>query len=252
MKILGVPVTVKNRMAQNAVASLGIITSLYGNLDIGKPYRLRSPDLFSFLNRFYHLTHIGLILTAITLGMCILYRDRCTSNTQKEQVDNFMYKLYPHIFALTITVELFIPISFWVMWHMDKSLVVNPSSYVGEDSISLFFNLCMHGFPTVFLLVEFFYIELLNTMASYGLLFLFFIGYIILMHICYELNGYWPYGVIKTLTGTYRILFFCVCYISICTVYYILTVINKYIWRRTRISTNNKKEKRITEQEKIK
>ncbi|KAI5148475.1 hypothetical protein NEAUS04_1107 [Nematocida ausubeli] len=211
---------------------LGIITSVYGNLDIGKPYRLRSLNLFEFLSRFYHLTHVGLLLTTVTLCMGLVHKSNSCPGQSSPRGSFLLYNIYLYMLALTIAVETFIPVTFWVLWHIDKSLVVNTASYVGNDSISFFFNLCMHGLPTIFLLVEFFCIEFFNTPGHYALIFGFFIGYLLTMYLCYVVNGYWPYGVVTMVSGVNRIGFFAVCFLSICFMYYSLIVLNRIIWRK--------------------
>ena len=50
----------------------GLMTA---NTDIGKPARMRSRTLKDFLVRFYHLTHIGLALSAATLLFGLAIRE---------------------------------------------------------------------------------------------------------------------------------------------------------------------------------
>lgn len=220
----------KNRI-YNTNSFFGLLVSLYGNSDLGRPVRLRAKSLVSFLGRFYHLTHIGLLLSALTFSLGIICRNlRITARNKKSTA--VLQVIYIDLLALTLTVECFIPLIFWVLWWIDTSTVVTPSSYVGEDTISLFFNLCMHGFPTAFLLVEFFGAEFLGRHLHYKILFVFFLLYVGVMYIFYGRTGSWPYGIVEVFTGVKRIVFFVVCFFFICVLYYVLTHMHYFVSQR--------------------
>ncbi|KAI5191856.1 hypothetical protein NEMIN01_1711 [Nematocida minor] len=220
----------------------GLVVSIYGNLDFGRPLRLRSKGFIEFFERFYHLTHIGLLLTSISFLMGMLYR-RQKRYDENSRISKTLKVLYMDILAITVTAECFIPLIFWVLWHIDESSVVTKSSYVGEDTISLFFNLCMHGLPTIFLLVEFFTFEFLGRRGHYLFLFLFFMLYIGVMYLFNIKTGEWPYGIVGTLAGPYRITFFAACFAVLCALYYLLSCFHFMVWKTKHEKRRNKERK---------
>ncbi|KAH9386574.1 uncharacterized protein NEMAJ01_1470 [Nematocida major] len=222
----------KNRI-HNTNSLFGSLLSLYGNLDYGKPRRLRAKSIKQFFGRFYHLTHIGLLLTTVTLLIGLLRRNMKPSS-RNSRVYAFMRSAHIDLLALTVTVECFIPAIFWGLWWIDESTVVVKSSYVGEDTISLFFNLCMHGFPTVFLLVEFFEGVFLSRRVHYIIISGFFAFYIAVMVLFYNKTGTWPYGVIEGFSPLGKVAFFGFCFACVCFVYKCLVSAHEMVWKDTR------------------
>lgn len=216
----------------NANSLVGLVISIYANLDFGKPIRLRSKSPTEFMGRFYHLTHIGLVLSAATFIIGLVHRRR-KGRSLDASFESVIARIYIDILAITVTAECFIPLVFWVLWKIDKGSVVTTSSYVGEDAISMFFNLCMHGFPTIFLLVEFFFSEFLADNSHYILLFFVFTAYLGIMLLFNRQTGRWPYRIIEFMTGRYRLVFFAGCFALLCTLYFILSYIHSFMWRNT-------------------
>ncbi|KAI5190348.1 hypothetical protein NECID01_0940 [Nematocida sp. AWRm77] len=210
----------------NSIA--GGCVSIYGNLDYGKPARLRSLSIKEYVFRFYHLTHIGLLLTTATFFCALVL----WSMEKKTSRWSSLHSFYIPLLALTSTAECFIPLSFWVLWCMNKDNVVNSHDYVGEDSISFFFNLCMHGLPSVFLLVEFFLSEFRHHKGHYFLLFSFFVLYMGIMGLFYRNTGLWPYRIISKLGVVWRILFFAHCFLILCVIYTALSATHRRLYQR--------------------
>ncbi|KAI5181274.1 hypothetical protein NEOKW01_1493 [Nematocida sp. AWRm80] len=204
---------------------LGILVTMYANLDIGKPLRLRSVGLVGFVKRFYHLTHIGLLLSTITFMMAVVVR-KIEKSPVKGRNSILMISIYNHLLALVITAECFIPVLFWILWHIDESTVVRKQDYVGEDTISLFFNLCMHGIPSVFLLVEFMLFDFKTSRKHYLSLAVFFLVYLGIMGLFYYETGGWPYNIINTFGVPVKIAFFAGCFMILCVIYEILAYIH--------------------------
>lgn len=226
----------------NTNSVFGLALSIYGNLDFGKPIRLRSKSIQEYLGRFYNLTHIGLLLSTFTFIIGLFYRNRAAYALDSWTVD-IIHEVYINMLAITVTAECFIPIIFWFLWKIDKGFVVTTSSFVGEDTISLFFNLCMHGFPTFFLLVEFFCSEFLAKNSHYVLLFFFFSMYLGIMLIFNTKTGFWPYDIINILTGWYRVVFFSGCFVFLCFLYFLLSYMHFLLWRGRARSKGRKRGK---------
>lgn len=223
------------RRIQETNGLAGLLVSLYANTDIGKPVRLRSTTLKGFMIRFYHLTHIGLVLSATTLLCGLAIREG--KKKGKEWI--LFNSVYRHLLAVTITTECFIPIVFWVLWIINKESVVTKEYYVGEESISFFFNLCMHGIPSFFLLVEFFLSDFVPSSSHYLEILLFFSFYIGIMHLFYLHTGGWPYQIIATFIGWYRLIFYGYCLFLLFIIYAILAYAHK---RVNKISMRERKE----------
>jgi len=198
----------------------GIIVSVYANMDIGKPKRLRSLTFLGYMERFFHLTHISLGLATLTFAAGFFAR---THGTQKTRFTS----LYSHLLALTITAECFVCLLFWALWMIDAKNVVMVENYVGEDCISLFFNLCMHGIPCIFLLVEFFLSDFTSSTVHYLILFVFFILYLVVMWVFRKRTGIWPYEIVNKYKFPYNMVFFLYCFLMICVIYAILSYVHK-------------------------
>lgn len=223
----------------NTNSLCGFALSIYANLDFGRPIRLRSKSILEYMHRFYHLTHIGLLFTSLTFAIGVVLRNRKYTN-RNNLYSSTIHWIYIDMLAITVTTECFIPLMFWILWQIDKSSVVTTSSYVGKDSISMFFNLCMHGFPTVFLLVEFFFSEFLARNGHYFLLFFFFVVYLGVMLVFNRKTGTWPYRIIEVLTGKYRLMFFAGCFGMLCVLYFLLSHVHYLLWKHK----SDKREKR--------
>ncbi|KAI5173151.1 hypothetical protein NEFER03_2120 [Nematocida sp. LUAm3] len=222
---------------------LGGAISIYGNLDIGKPLRMRSKSFKEFILRFYHLTHIGLVMSLITFlyGLIISHRKRNKAITWP-----IFEALYIDLLALTITTELFIPIIFWTLWVVDAGNVVETENYFGEDSISLFFNMCMHGIPSIFLLIEFFLSDFIPSRAHYLELLVFFLFYIGIMQLFYNSTGSWPYKIIEKFTGLSRWIFFGNCLLMLFFLYWILSSTYSRITRVSTVLEDDVEERKQT------
>ncbi|KAI5185072.1 hypothetical protein NEHOM01_0577 [Nematocida homosporus] len=206
---------------------MGCLVSLYANSDLGRPLRLRSKSTFEFLQRFCHLTHLGLGLSLVTFGLGLVLR--CLKRNGKEV--GVWESFYRDLLAITVTVESFIPLIFWILWSIDAGSVVTRDNYIGEDTISMFFNLCMHGIPSVFLLVEFFLGEFVPARSHYLELGCFFLIYLGIMQGVYWATGRWPYQVVGYFTGWWRVFFFANCLVTLIGIYWMLTRMHARVWR---------------------
>lgn len=216
----------KKVQATNGLA--GFLVSVYANTDIGKPAWMRSRTIKNFLVRFYYLTHIGLLLSAVTLLAGLAVREG--EKRGKDMV--ILSVIYKHLLTITITTECFVPIVFWVLWVIDKKTVVLESNYTGKESISFFFNLCMHGIPSLFLLVEFFLSDFVPSSTHYIELVIFFGFYIGIMHLFYMNTGGWPYQIVALFIGWYRYIFFAYCLIMLCVIYTVLSYMHTRLNKR--------------------
>lgn len=226
----------KLRLA-NSIA--GVFVSVYANSDLGKPLRLRSASFGEFFVRFYHLTHIGLLLTTLTFACTLLLRQLEKSEPRWIHINEF----YIHLLVLTSSAECFIPLTFWVLWAIDKENVVRKEDYVGEDSISFFFNFCMHGMPSLFLLVEFFLSEFKYHHRHYLMLFIFFLFYLGIMGLFYLNTGIWPYKIMANLGPLLKVLFLIQCFIVLCAIYTLLSATHVRINRPRRLKAITKGDK---------
>lgn len=300
---------------------IGGALSIYGNMDLGMPKRIHMRNLRDLYLRFCHLTHIGLLLTTITLLSGVIFRvleiqkrrvlERCSGTgrftgtgsssgtegsneqrlsetegsndlerlndlkrssktgedkqstqedkrttqedkrtTQEDKQDtqdstatvmmsSAFETAYIHLLSLTVTVECFILIVFWVLWHADKQFVVKKENFEGDDSVSFFMNICMHGLPTFFMLVEFFLSEFQGSLWNYYLLSAFFLLYILVMFFFYSETGMWPYPILNLLSAQYRTVFLAYCLGMILVLYALLAFFHKRI---TTASTKKKKD----------
>ncbi|OAG29315.1 hypothetical protein NEDG_01388 [Nematocida displodere] len=220
---------------------LGGAVSIYASLDLGKPPKLRSTSFLDFARRFYHLTHIGLLMSLVTFGLGLL-SSAIEGRGRSQRGGRVLKEIYLHMLAITVATESFIPIVFWVLWAIDKGNVVDVENYVGQDSVSFFFNLCMHGIPTLFLLVEFFISDFQKSNRHYFLLFVFFSIYMMIMFEFNRTTGEWPYLIISKFQKYHRAAFLFGCFLFLCFLYGFLAFIHQHISRAEAVKKRGPKK----------
>lgn len=252
---------VRIRIANGLV---GGALSIYGNTDLGKPKRIQMRNARDLYLRFCHLTHIGLLLTTVTLFSGVIFRileikkrkalerpgkTKKGRNTLQENAaarrsrtaavvaGSAFETAYIHLLSLTVTVECFILIVFWALWYADKQFVVKKENFEGDDAVSFFMNISMHGLPTFFMLVEFFLSEFQGSLWNYYLLSAFFLMYVLVMCFFYSETGRWPYPILNLLSARYRTAFLAYCLGMVLFLYALLA----FFHRRVSIASWKKK-----------
>lgn len=132
-----------HRKKINYIVSLvGIILTIYGNLDIDRSRALGivcwiSPKKFFFVTNFtLLLSTVSFVLSGATYGM---------NSSRKVK----MFASY--VLSCVVSAEVIICCVFWPIFWYNPRLVFTSSSLSGLHKIGLFSNLCAHTFPCVLL-----------------------------------------------------------------------------------------------------
>jgi len=144
------------------VAGAGLLLSAYGNLCpeknlLGVSMQFNPRCLFYITNFTLLLVSINFIFR-IAIELHAAYRDK--TRIEKTKIERMLTYVHRRLLPLVLSAETFIAVFFWIAYLLNPAWVFSRAQ---QDKICLFLNMCMHGFPVLFLFGDYLSISSIRT-----------------------------------------------------------------------------------------
>jgi FAR-17a/AIG1-like protein len=168
-----------------------------------------------YAGRLEFLTNIGLLLTILTLLLSIL----ADLDPYFIRRKNFLLSTRNIILGVALPIEVSIFLLYWLLKYMAPSLLIHPDLHVKGIFTPILTDLCLHAFPTAFLLAELFIFSTnyssSNNMPAYtssfqfrtlhgSLLIFFVLIYLLWTHHLFIMNQGWTYPFFAKISPDYH------------------------------------------------
>lgn len=192
---------------------------------------LASSNVTSFGGKLKYLTHLDAMIQTAYFTVALL-NDLFGNNEPTPSEKPLIRRIKDTMFsALAFPVALFVGITFWGIYAVDRELIL-PKSF--DPYFPLWLNHVLHTNIMVFILLEALTSFRMYPTRKKGLSILgtFMLFYMFWIHFIYFKTGSWVYPILNVLNWPLRVVFYLFSFGMVCSLYTVGERLNRAIWSK--------------------